>query len=380
MSTATTFTGNKEITDRVTSIANKKNVCRKLKAWKLEHNSIKEADIRRYITNPLNAFLMIKRSTADIGLIEKRFGEKSNEFMHNIRRLQPEAVDITGAVDGLLRLQFFYKLKTVDIANGIIDGVLTRSPLSIHDLFVIGEEALKIDGTDYLALEYLSIVWKQLKQGRDVDNEINEEELLLILMHEYLRVHNNREAFEMIKELKRKFPQTATMFSVTEKMLINELKKFNASSQNVLDPFSNYFVHDGKYTDAKDRILNSQVCRGDEPKLTSKLYCRYASNNAFSQLARFKIEEANLEPYILLFIDVVSNDEIEFLKAESKRKQSPGTLRESSLLSTHRVAQVSWHYKQEHKFFRSLSRRIEVSEKLTIFVSNNVRFSELKIF
>lgn len=303
---------------------------------------------------------MIKRSTADVGLIEKRFGKKSNEFMRNIRKLQPEALDLTGAVDGLLRLQFFYKLKTVDIANGIIDGVPTRSPLSIHDLFVIGEEALKMDETDYLALEYLSMVWKQLKQGRDVDKEINEEELLLILIHTYIRVHSNREALEMIKELKKKFPQTATVFSVTEKMLINELKKFNASSQNVMDPFSNNFVHDGKYTDSKDRILNSQVCRGDEPKSTSKLYCRYAANNAFSHLARFKIEEVNLEPYILVFIDVVSNDEIEFLKAASKRKQTPGTIRESTLLSTHRIAQVAWHYKYEHKFFRALSRRIEV--------------------
>lgn len=306
---------------------------------------------------------MIKRSTADIGLIENRFGKRSDEFLHNIRRLQPEALDLTGAVDGLLRLQFFYKLKTVDIANGIIDGVPTRSPLSIHDLFVIGEEALKVE-TDDLALEYLSLVWKQLKQGLDIDNEINEEELLLVLIHTYTRVSSNREALEMIKELKRKYPQTATMFSVTEKMLMNELKKSNGSSQNVLDPFANNFLRDGKYTDSKDRILNSQVCRGDEPKSTSKLYCSYASTNAFSQLARFKIEEANLEPYILLFIDVVSNDEIKFLKAASKRKQGPGTIRESSLLSTHRIAQVAWHYKYEHKFFRTLSRRIEVRTSL----------------
>lgn len=340
----------------------KNTLCRKLKAWKLEHNSINETDIGRYITNPLNAFLMIKRCTADIRLIEKRFGKKSDEFLLSIRRLQPEALDLTGAVDGLLRLQFFYKLKTVDIANGIIDGVPTRSPLSIHDLFVIGEEALKIDEADYLALEYLSMVWKQLKQGLDVDNEINEEELLVVLIHTYTRVSGNREALEMIKELKEKFPQTATMFSVTEKMLINKLKKLNASNQNVSDPFANNFVHDGKYTDSKDRILNSHVCRGDEPKSTSKLYCRYASTNAFSQLARFKIEEANLEPYILLFIDVVSNDEIEFLKAASKRKQKPGTIRasNSNLLTSHRTAQVSWHYKHEHKFFRTLSRRIEV--------------------
>lgn len=303
---------------------------------------------------------MIKRSITDVRLIGQRFAKESDEFLHNIRTLQPEEVDLTGAVDGLLRLQFFYKLKTKDIANGIIDGEQTRSPLSVHDLFIIGEEALKLDETDYFALEYLKMVWEQLKQGLDVDNEIDEEVLILYLIHTYTRVRNNKEALEMLKELKIKFPETATLFSLTETMLIDELKRFNASNQNTYDPFSNYFVHDGKYTDSKDRILNSQICRGDVSKSTSKLYCRYVSTNPFSKLARFKIEEANLDPYIMLFIDVVSDDEIKLLKEISKFKQGPGTIKESNLLSTHRIAQVAWHYENEHKVFGILSRRIEV--------------------
>lgn len=303
---------------------------------------------------------MIKRSTTDIELIEKRFPKESDAFLHNIRTLQPEDFDLTGAVDGLLRLQFFYKLKTKDIAYGIIDGEQTRSPLSVHDLFIIGEEALKIDETDYFALEYLKIAWDQLKQGLDVDNEIDEENLILYLIHAYTRVSRNREALEMLKELKIKFPATATLFTVTEKMLINDLKKFNGSNQNAYDPFSNYFVHDGKYTDSKDRILNSQICRGDVSKSTSKLYCRYVSTNPFSKLARFRIEEANLDPYIMLFVDVLSDDEIKFLKEASGLKQRPGTINESNLLSTHRIAQIAWHYENEHKIFRTISRRIEV--------------------
>lgn len=75
-------------------------------------------------TIPLN-FLKIKRATADIKSIENRF--LSEHFL-------PEDKDLLGVVEGLLRLQFFYKMKTKDLVDGIIDGEQKRPR---HYLFVI---------------------------------------------------------------------------------------------------------------------------------------------------------------------------------------------------------------------------------------------------
>lgn len=329
-----TFTG-KKMTCR-SLIINIIHLYRKLKAWK-DEISLGETDVWRYITNPLNAFLMIKRATADVKLIEKRFRIDSDEFLRTIQIFQPEDVDLLGAVEGLLRLQFFYKLKTKDFANGIIDGELTRrSPLSAHDLFVIGEEALKIEGQQYFALEYFKLVWEQLKNGLDADEEVDEETLILYMILSYKKIGNSGRALEMLDEMNTKFPETAKdpYYLLLENSLIDEGFKFGASNPAVDDPFSNYFVRDGIFSDSKDRILNGQICRGDvlkSTKETSKLRCRYVSTNPFSKLARFKIEEANLDPYVVLFIDVVSDDEIKFLKEASKPKQGPGTTTMSNL-------------------------------------------------
>lgn len=63
--------------------------------------------------------------------------------------------------------------------------------------------------------------------------------------------------------------------------------------------------------------LYSKACRDiskQNPKLLSKLKCRFIGNTQFSKIAPLKAEEVNLEPYILLFHEVVSDSEINVIK------------------------------------------------------------------
>lgn len=312
---------------------------------------------------------MIKRATADVKLIENRYPKDCQELLRNIKHFQPDDSDLLGAVEGLLRLQFFYKLKTKDFSNGIIDGEQTRLPLSVHDLFVIGEEALKIEGQEKFALEYLELVWLRLKEGLDIDNEVNEKNLLLDLISVYKNVGNNGKALEMLEQLTAKFTETTRdrYFTYLKKLFVDKVEKFG-SQGTVVDPFSDHFVRDGAFSDSKDRIIIGKVCRGDLRKSsqeTSKLCCRYISTNDFTKLARFKVEEANLYPYMILFIDIVSDGEIKFLKETSKSRRGPGTITDSNLqqkVSSRRIAQISWHNKNDDEVFRKLSQRVEVSE------------------
>lgn len=78
---------------------------------------------------------------------------------------------------------------------------------------------------------------------------------------------------------------------------------------------------DGRYTLIKEFKLISQACSNKlkrSDKELSKLRCRLTSNSAFSKLAPFKVEEANLDPYIVVYHDVISDDEIEVFKKYSK--------------------------------------------------------------
>ncbi len=311
---------------------------------------------------------MIKRATSDVQLIETRFPNESQEFLRNIEYLRAETVDLLGAVEGLLRLQFFYKLKTKDFADGIIDGEQTRRPLSVHDLFVIGEEATKIEGHELFAMEYLELVWLLVKEGLDIDNEVDEKTLLLDLITIYKNVGHYGKGLKILETLTAKYPETVRdrYFTYLKRLFIGKLEKLG-EQVTIEEPFSDDFIRDGTFSDTKDRILTGKICRGDLSKPsqeTSKLHCRYLTTNGFTKLAPFKIEEANHDPYIILFVDVVSDEEIKFLKQTSKAKQGPGTITESNLqqkVSSRRIAQISWHNRNENEIFQKLSRRVEVS-------------------
>ena len=341
------------------------NRCRKLQVWQDERVIVNQG-ITRYVTNPLNAFLMIKRATSEIEQIKKRFPETSNQFYEKVQKILPSNDDLTGAVDGLLRLQFIYKLKSEDFANGIIDGEVTRKPLSPHDLFVIGSQSLELGDQLHFAEEYLKLAWVKLKSGLDINGDLAENDLLLKLIAVYKITGNYQKAIEIVDVLVYKNPGNLK-FMEEKQLLMEDLVRFGTSNIRQNDPFDEFFFKNQKFTGRKDRILYSQVCRGHLKKSNeelSKLHCRYVSNSAFSKLARFKIEEANLEPYIVLFIDVVYESEIETLQEMTRPYiERAGIFADDTAdgeLSRNRVAQYAWHSDHEHEVVQRISNRVEV--------------------
>lgn len=323
------------------------------------------SDVDKCITNPLNAFLLIKRTTSDIKLIEHRFPEESKLLIEKIEFIQPEAADLTGAVEGLLRLQTIYKLSSKDFANGIVDGKKTIAALSAHDLFVIGEEAYKLNNQDFFAKEYFNLVREMIKSGRDADKEVDEKNLLLMLSSSYHRTGEYNKAVAVANELIAKFPGEED-FKILKQSFLNDQREYGTTRLKLTDPFSDYYVKDGKFSQIKEDTIFSQVCRGNitkSPFEASQLHCRYMSKTPFAKLARFKIEEANLEPYLILVLDAISDSEIEFLKEVTKPKIKRAATRVTTKerkISNVRVAQLSWHFDNSHEIFERLSRRVEV--------------------
>lgn len=320
----------------------------------------------RYITNPLNAFAIIKRATSDVRLIEKRYPNESRDVLRIIGGFQPSDEDLSGAVAGLLRLQFIYKLKSEDFANGIIDGEVTRLPFTPHDLFVIGSEAVKLDDQQYFAQEYLNIAWDHLKQGLDVDEEIKEDDLVLRLLESYKQSGDYESAMNILNYLIEKYPDTSEFMEI-KNMFKNDFEEGKIEKIQIRNPFDDEIVVNGRFSSQKEAKYFSKVCRGNvtkSPEELSQLHCRYVSNSPFSKLARFKVEEANLKPYIALYIDVLSDDEIKFLQTITKPKAKRAETLSIDLKakpSSYRIAQLAWHYDHEDERLARISRRVEVS-------------------
>lgn len=309
---------------------------------------------------------MIKRSTSEIKLIEKRFPDVLKEFLENIKSLQPEIDDLKGAVEGLIRLQTIYRLKSEDFANGVIDGKKTRADLTPHDLFVIGQVAYALEKKDFFVREYLRLALEKIKAGLDIDKEVNETMLLLILCGSYSRTGDYAKAIEYADILIANNPAEEGMKILKKEIVENQAKH---GTRNLVDmnPYLDDYSKNGQFNTFKEEILYSQVCRGAVEKSSKEkaaLKCRYVSNSPFAKLAPFKVEEMNHDPYLVLFIDVLSDPEIEYLKSSSKSRIERATTIEKNLerkISDSRIAQFAWHHDKEHQIVKRISKRVEVS-------------------
>jgi prolyl 4-hydroxylase len=108
-----------------------------------------------------------------------------------------------------------------------------------------------------------------------------------------------------------------------------------------------------------------QVCSGKVRKSAaevSKLHCRYESRTDFSKLAPLKLEEANLDPLIVVYHNVISDSEIRILKelAKPDLEQSVVIQLNGDLTpSKDRISKVAWLDDEDHEVIERISKRVE---------------------
>lgn len=314
------------------------------------HNEIRTNQIQKFVSNPLVVFALIKRATFDIKLIEKQVHYKVASFMEKVEIFASDN-DLVGAVEGILRLQTVYKLKSIDIAKGNIYDKKVAKDLSVEDLNLIASKAHDIN-EDYFAQEYWNLALKKTE-----DNEIIDD-ILLKLAESYGRSGDLKQAIPMIDKILERDPSKIAAFLLKEKLESLHAEDFS----KFINPFDESFEKDGKFHLRKEEMLYRKACRGEMKKDRKELAilgCRYHSTNSFTKLARFKIEEVNLNPRIILFIEILSTNEINHLKNISIPKIDRAMIFDQELVVTkNRIAQASWHEDGNDKIVARISQRI----------------------
>jgi hypothetical protein len=93
-------------------------------------------NIQQYLSNPINAYLLVKRLTTDWRRVEELITEDVGKaFVANITNSRsdlkfPTEEDLNGAAVALMRLQDTYKLETAQVARGVLNGVQYSTGLS----------------------------------------------------------------------------------------------------------------------------------------------------------------------------------------------------------------------------------------------------------
>lgn len=339
-----------------------------MKSWQEEHSKA-EADVDKYITNPLNAFLLIKRTTVDYESIITRYENEFDKFTASIKTFRPQPSDLTGAVEGLLRLQPFYKLKSKDLAKGIIDGQKTRQELSAHDLLTIGIEAKKFSGKDFFTKEYFSLALEKIQENTDNSEDLDEKYLIFELLELHRKSYHYDVALSLLDNALKRFPDEKTFIEAQADLL--RLKSQYPDRKPIKsNPYISKFKKTGEYRVWKEMILFANVCRGEtaqSPQELSKLFCRYVSTSAFTKIAPFKVEEANLDPYIAVFVDIISDSETKTIVSISKANLFRATVAlhpevdSYGIVNEYRLAKITGLIDSSHEVVARLTRRVGVS-------------------
>ncbi|XP_050346723.1 prolyl 4-hydroxylase subunit alpha-1 isoform X3 [Nymphalis io] len=363
-----------------------------LKVYQIEHEKAME-DIPNYLGNPINAFTLIKRLTTDLDFIEKKI-EIGSEYVKNTSLISdneftpyPSLEDLTGAAQALTRLQETYHLDVNDLAEGILNGVIYSNNQSIaiftsmksDDCYELGrvlynekdyknalawmklalekypEDDELYNFTDVDILEYISFCYYLLG---DIRNALNWTSKLLKLDPSHERAKGNIPHYQDAL-FKRQSDHTTKLRGVSP-----------GDTQDTGQPTVETKEEDEKPKEPtkyeKERKVYESLCRGEMeiPRAISKrLTCRYLTeNHPFLRLAPIKMEYVYLDPDIVVFHEVLNEDEIYEIMMMARPRFRRATVHDpktGELVPAHyRISKSAWLKDEEAPVVENLSRRI----------------------
>ncbi|XP_050346722.1 prolyl 4-hydroxylase subunit alpha-1 isoform X2 [Nymphalis io] len=363
-----------------------------LKVYQIEHEKAME-DIPNYLGNPINAFTLIKRLTTDLDFIEKKI-EIGSEYVKNTSLISdneftpyPSLEDLTGAAQALTRLQETYHLDVNDLAEGILNGVIYRdestpvfnnqsiaifTSMKSDDCYELGrvlynekdyknalawmklalekypEDDELYNFTDVDILEYISFCYYLLG---DIRNALNWTSKLLKLDPSHERAKGNIPHYQDAL-FKRQSDHTTKLRGDTGQPTVETKEEDEKPKEPT------------KYE--KERKVYESLCRGEMeiPRAISKrLTCRYLTeNHPFLRLAPIKMEYVYLDPDIVVFHEVLNEDEIYEIMMMARPRFRRATVHDpktGELVPAHyRISKSAWLKDEEAPVVENLSRRI----------------------
>ena len=312
-------------------------------------------DVDDYIFNPLNAFSLIKRLTHDVDVVQNSL-EFMNKFSKEIEKIKLPSSELSGAVEGIFRLQYTYELKTEQFARGIIRNKRYRRELSPSDLIVLAKEMRKFN--EKYTSEYFKVA-KELSLKYDPKTRMS-------FLEELFDIYNSTSEYDEAVEVLDEILKTDPSFPKYEEQRMNvELLALFADKKTPMGTaHDSQSLQGSHYTKPKESLIYSKACRDELRKPVqevSKLHCGYVSKTFFTKIAPFKVVEANLDPFVGIYLDVISDKEIEALKLlarENLNRAEVLTFNQTSRVSRVRVAQLSWPEDWKHKIFKTLNNRV----------------------
>ncbi|XP_045528903.1 prolyl 4-hydroxylase subunit alpha-1 isoform X2 [Pieris brassicae] len=346
---------------------------RHLNIYKREHEIAME-DIPNYLGNPINAFTLIKRLTSDLDHIEHSI-EIGTDYIKNLTVNHadvkyPTLEDLAGAAQALTRLQETYYLEVSELAEGRLNGVNYSAPMSAGDCYELGKALY--NEKDYTnALAWMKEAMRKYKE----ENQpylFKEIDIMEYIGFAHYLLGDVKSALEWTKKMlsldpkhvraRGNVPHYNKIISEDEEKLRrrrrgdtgNELEEETTQKPATLTPY------------AKERKVYEKLCRGEvdlPQEITKTLTCRYLTEaHPFLRLAAVKMEYMYRNPDIVVFYDVLSDQEIDHIKRMAKPRFKRATVHDpktGELVPAHyRISKSGWLKDEESSIVARVSRRV----------------------
>ncbi|KAH8315609.1 hypothetical protein KR059_005928, partial [Drosophila kikkawai] len=275
-------------------------------------------DREKYVSNPLNAFSLVRRTHEDLpkwhNYTQQKVGMGELYTLEEIAVQAPDEEDMNYYLQEMHRLEKIYGLEATDLARGRIQDKKYDIKMSARDCFALGEH--KYQQEDYQR----AAMWFRMALKQDPEKKSNK-------INEILGDINDK--------LRSQYATSMIIFGLTisnTKLTIAKSKQLasEALAKSSLDDLNSFIAELLTQSDEDVvREMNTNAtapsdyelgCRGLLPK-RKNLYCRYDfSTTPFLRIAPMKQEIISLDPYIVMHHKVLYNDEIAELKLHAKDK------------------------------------------------------------
>ncbi|KAM8852380.1 prolyl 4-hydroxylase subunit alpha-1b isoform 1-T1 [Synchiropus picturatus] len=370
--------------DLVTSLKDyikaEENKLDRLKKWADKLDSLSATAIQDpegFLGHPVNAFKLMKRLNTEWGDLESLvLSDTTDGFISNLtiqRQYFPTDEDQTGAAKALLRLQDTYRLDANTISKGNLPGVKHKSLMTVEDCYELGKIAYS--EVDYYHTElWMAQALRQLDEGEEspldkvtvldylsyaiyqqgeIQRALEYTKRLLELDPEHQRANGNLKYFEFQLEKQRKAAKEEPQ-EQKEEVKVNKTEKKKSKKEFQLIP---------------ERKKYEMLCRGEgirmTPRRQSRLFCRYFDNNRHPKyvLAPVKQQDEWDRPYIVRYLDIISDKEIEKVKQLAKPRLRRATISNpiTGVLETapYRISKSAWLTGYDDPAIDVINQRIE---------------------
>ncbi|KAM9364477.1 prolyl 4-hydroxylase subunit alpha-1b isoform 2-T2 [Pholidichthys leucotaenia] len=389
--------------DLVTSLKDyiraEENKLEQVKRWADKLDSLTDTatrDPEGFLGHPVNAFKLMKRLNTEWGDLESLvLRDTSGGFISNLtiqRQHFPTNEDQTGAAKALLRLQDTYRLDTNTISTGNLPGVKHKSQMTVEDCYELGKIAYT--DVDYYHTElWMAQALKQLDEGEEsvidkvtvldylsyalyqqgeLERALEYTKRLLELDPEHQRGKGNLKYFEFQLEKQK----TAAQEEAPKR---EERKKRETTHKNK--------IKNKTFSLTPERKKYEMLCRGEGVRMTSRrqsrLFCRYYDNNRNPVLLLGPVKQQDEwdKPYIVRYLDIISNAEIERIKQLAKPRLRRATISNpvTGVLETasYRISKSAWLTGYDDPMIDKINNRIEVLTGLEMDTAEELQMSDV---